>query len=336
MPPGVLYALSAYALYSCCDAIIKGLGSGLSVYELAFFTTLFSLVPVIVTTPKGENWLQLFRLKHPWLLNLRGLSGMLGNLCIIYAFVTIPLAEAYSLAFLAPVFIVFISVWLLAEKVSIPRWLLLAASFLGVLIVVRPGFRELHLGHVAAIAAAICGAITTSVLRRIAKDEMRISLIGVASLYILVVNGALIVATGGFHWPDLRQLLLLLSVGALGGTGNMLFIAATRTAPASLVAPIQYSQIFWAITFGAVFYAEFPDGIAYFGLAAIVVAGIFNVMSEETRIRFFSRLSPGGAGPSTMRESTRPLRAIDAEAAVLEAPIAGASEAAASASASER
>ena len=329
MPPGVLLALSAYALYSCCDAIIKGLGSGLSVYELAFFTTLFSLIPVILTTPKGENWLYFWKMKHPLLLNLRGVSGTVGNLCIIYAFVTIPLAEAYSLAFLAPIFIVFLSVWLLAEKVNLPRWLFLAASFVGVLIVVRPGFRDIHLGHLAAIAAAICGAVTTSTLRKIAKDEMRISLIGVASVYILVVNGALILLNGGFHWPDLRQLALLLTIGGLGGTGNMLFIAATRTAPASFIAPIQYSQIFWAITFGAVFYKEFPDGIAYFGLAAIVVAGIFNVLDDQTRIRFFSRLSPGGVGPSLIRESTRPLRA-DEEAAVLEAPIAGAAEAATS------
>jgi drug/metabolite transporter (DMT)-like permease len=327
MPPGVLFALSAYALYSCCDAIIKGLGSGLSVYELAFFTTLFSLIPVVLTTPKGENWLHVFKMKHPLLLNLRGLSGTIGNLCIIYAFVTIPLAEAYSLAFLAPIFIVFISVWLLAEKVSLPRWLFLAASFVGVLIVVRPGFREVHLGHLAAMVAAICGAVTTSTLRRIAKDEMRISLIGVASAYILVINGALILINGGFHWPDLRQLALLLTVGGLGGTGNMLFIAATRTAPASFIAPIQYSQIFWATTFGAVFYKEFPDGIAYFGLAAIVVAGIFNVLDDRTRIRFLPHLSQGGEGPSVLRESTRPLRAIDEEGAVLEAPIAGAAEA---------
>jgi hypothetical protein len=121
---------------------------------------------------------------------------------------------------------------------------------------------------------------------------------------------------------------MLLSIGALGGTSNLIFIAATRTAPASMVAPVQYSQIFWALTFGAVFYHEYPNGLAYFGLAAIVVAGIFNVLSDETRIRFFSRLSPGGAGPSLIRESTRPLRAVDDEAAVLEAPIAGAAEAA--------
>ena len=51
MPSGVLFAFFAYALYSCCDAIIKGLGEGLSVYEIAFFTTLFSLIPAMLTTP---------------------------------------------------------------------------------------------------------------------------------------------------------------------------------------------------------------------------------------------------------------------------------------------
>jgi drug/metabolite transporter (DMT)-like permease len=329
MPAGVLFALSAYALYSCCDAIIKGLGSGLSVYELAFFTTLFSLVPAMIMTPKGESWLYFWKPRNALLLNLRGISGTIGNLCIIYAFVSIPLAEAYSLAFLAPIFIVFIGVQMLGEKVSLQRWILLGASFIGVLIVVRPGFRELNLGHLAAVAAAVCGAMTTSVLRKIAKEETRTSLIGVASLYILVVNGAMILITGGFHWPNWRELALLLTIGALGGTGNLLFIAATRSAPASLIAPFQYSQIFWAILFGAVFYAEFPAAVAYIGLVIIVVAGILNLLADGTKIRFFSRLSPAGAGPSLARESTRPPRAgVDEEAAVLEAPIAGAAEAA--------
>ena len=322
MPSGVLFALFAYALYSCGDAIIKGLGGGLSVYEIAFFTTLFALVPAFITTPKGENWLFFWRARHPLLLNLRGLSGMVGNLCIIYAFVTIPLAEAYSLAFLAPIFIVFISVWFLAEKVSLPRWMFLATSFIGVLIVVRPGFREIHLGHLAAVLSAICGAVTTSTLRRIARDETRISLIGIASLYILVVNGAAILMTGGFHWPSLSQLMFLLSVGATGGLGSLLFIAATRRAPASMVAPVQYSQLFWALLYGAIFYAEHPDGIAFFGLAAIIVAGVFNVLDDDTRIRIFSRLSPGGAGPATMEESET--AALNATLA----PLPGAAEAA--------
>jgi drug/metabolite transporter (DMT)-like permease len=322
MPPGVLFALGAYALYSCCDAITKGLGSGLSVYEIAFFATLFSLAPAIAAKAKGDDWLRLWRIKNPGLLHLRGVSGVIGNLCIIYAFTSIPLAEVYSIAFLAPIFIVIISVQVLGEKVSLPRWMLLAACFAGVLIVVRPGFRELSLGHLAAVVAAFCGAITTTILRRIANEEARSSLIGIASIYILVVNGVLMLATGNYGWLTWQELVGLLTIGGLGGTANLLFIAATRSAPASIIAPFQYSQIFWAIIFGAVFYKEFPVPIAYVGLLVVVVAGIVNVLSDETRIRIFSRLSPGGAGPSLIRESES--AATDA---TLESSIAGATEA---------
>jgi len=305
MPPGVLFAFSAYALYSCCDAIIKGLGSGLSVYEIAFFTTLFSLIPVFFTTPKGESWLYFWKLNNPGLVHLRALSGVIGNLCIIYAFVTIPLAEAYSIAFLAPIVIVLISVMLLKEQVRLQRWLILGASFLGVLIVVRPGFRDLHPGHVTALIAAVCSAVTTTVLRRVANQETRTSLIGVASAYILVLNAVLMAVTGAVHWPTWQEAALLLVIGGLGGTGNLLFIAATRRVLASQIAPVQYSQILWAILFGAVFYYEYPDAAAYIGLAIIVVAGILNVVSGEARYRIFSRNAPAGAGPSTIREVER-------------------------------
>lgn len=322
MPPGVLFAFSAYALYSCCDAIIKGLGGGLSVYEIAFFTTLFSLVPVFLTT-RGENWLHFWKLKNPGLVHMRGLSGLIGNACIIYAFVTIPLAEAYSIAFLAPIFIVLISVVFLKETVGLQRWLILAASFVGVLIVVRPGFRELHLGHIAAVVAAVAGAVTTTVLRRVAKEETRVSLIGMASLYILVVNGVLMLVTGQVKMLTWTELAWLLVIGALGGTGNMLFIAATRAVQASQIAPLQYSQIFWAILFGALFYYEYPDAVGVAGLLVIVVAGVLNVLSGDAKLRIFSRNAPAGAGPSTLREVER----AQAPDTPLEDPIAGASEA---------
>ncbi len=331
MPPGVLFAFSAYALYSCCDAIIKGLGSGLSVYEIAFFTTLFSLIPAFFTTPrgKGENWLEFWKLTNPWLVHLRGLSGLIGNISIIYAFVSIELAEAYSLAFLAPVFIVIISVVILKESVSLQRWLLLAASFAGVLLVVRPGFRELDLGHLLAIVAAVAGAITTTVLRRVAAQEKRVSLIGVATLYILIFNGAVMLATGSYRWLHWQELALLLTIGGLGGTANLLFIAATRSTPASQIAPLQYSQILWALLFGAVFYAEYPVPIAYVGLAIIIAAGILNVITGDASLRIFSRNAPAGTGPSTLRETER-AAAMRLPDTPLEDPIAGAPEASAS------
>jgi drug/metabolite transporter (DMT)-like permease len=298
MPLGVLLSLVAYGLYSCCDAIIKGFGAGdMTVHEIAFFASLFSLIPAIFTKPKGERWRSMFKLKHPWLVHIRGITGLLGNLCIIYAFVTIPLAEAYSLAFLAPIFVVLMSIVFLHERVSARRIVLLTASFVGVLLVVRPGFRELELGHLGALAAAFFGAVTTAVLRHVAPVEQRISLITIALGYIMVVNGVWMIPT--FQMPTTEEFLLLLVIGAMGGTGNIVFIAATRRAQASQIAPAQYSQIFWAIALGAIFFNEMPDAIGYAGLAIVVATGILNVISEDTKIRIFSRPVQTGAGPAT-------------------------------------
>jgi drug/metabolite transporter (DMT)-like permease len=304
MPPGVLFALFAYGLYSCCDAIIKGFGSSLSIHELAFWTALFSFIPAIFMRPKNERWIDFWRMRHPWLVNVRSAAGVIGNMCVIFAFTSIPLAETYSINFLAPIFVVVLSVFFLKETVGWQRWFFLAMSFVGVLLVVRPGFRELQMGHLMSLCAAFFGSISTTVLRRVAPYEKRVSLIAVPLGYIVIVNAILMIPV--FRMPTPQEFALLLAIGGLGGVGNVLFIRATQTANASEIAPLQYSQIAWALIFGAVFFQEYPDLIAYCGLAIVVVFGIFNVLSHETRIRIFSRLSV--FGPATVAaEAARPL-----------------------------
>ena len=304
MPSGVAFSLVAYLLYSCCDAIIKGFGSSLTVFEIAFWTALFSFLPAIFTKPKGEHWRQFHHMRHPWLVNLRSLAGVIGNLCIIFAFTHIPLAEAYSIAFLAPIFVVALSRTILKEEVTWQRWLFLGASFLGVLLVVRPGFRDLQLGHLAAFGAALMGGVATTTLRKVAPVEKRVTLLGFPLGYVVLINGILMLPT--FTWPTWQEFALLLAIGGLGGTGNILFIAATRRTPVSLIAPAQYSQIAWAIIFGAIFFHEYPDTIAYCGLVVVALGGILNVMSDETRIRIFSRLSVFGPA-SAISEVSPPL-----------------------------
>jgi drug/metabolite transporter (DMT)-like permease len=304
MPVGVAFSLVAYFLYSCCDAIIKGFGSGLTVFEIAFWTALFSFVPAIFTKPKDENWLRFWDMKHPFLVNLRSITGLVGNFCIIFAFTHIPLAEVYSIAFLAPIFVVALSIVFLHEEVRWQRWLFLAASFCGVLLVVRPGFRDLQLGHLAALCAALMGGITTTTLRKVAPVETRVSLLGIPLGYIVIINGFLMLPT--FQWPSLQEFVMLITIGAIGGTSNIIFIAATRRAPVSQIAPAQYSQIAWAVIFGAIFFTEYPDLITYLGLAVVATGGIMNVMSDETRIRIFSRLSVFGPA-SAISEVSPPL-----------------------------
>jgi drug/metabolite transporter (DMT)-like permease len=306
MPSGVLFAFFAYALYACCDAIIKGFGGSVTVHEIAFWTALFSFLPAIFTRPKNERWVDFWRMRHPWLVHLRSATGVIGNMCVIFAYTTIPLTESYAINFLGPIFIVILSVAFLKETVSLRRWMFLAMSFVGVLLVVRPGFRELELGHLGSLSAAFFGSISTTIIRRVAPHEKRVSLIGLPLAYILVVNGIMMIPD--FSLPSWQEFAVFIIIGGLGGTGNVLFINAMRNAKASEIAPMQYSQIAWALIFGALFFHEYPDLIAYCGLAIVVVFGIMNVMSGGTRIRIFSRFS--SFGPATVAaEVERPLEA---------------------------
>lgn len=292
MPTGVLFALAAYAVYSTADALIKSFNVSLSVYEIGFFTTIFSLIPMLLAKQRDERWRDVFQMQHPWLVQLRSLTGVLATALVIYAFTHIPLAEVYSIAFLNPVFLVIMSVLWMKEIVTWQRWILVGVSFAGVLLVVRPGFQELHLGHLAALVCAMFGATSTALLRTVVRKEKRTSLVATAVAYALVFNGVLMLP--GFTMPNLTQMAALASIGTLGGTGALLFFAATRRANISEIASLQYSQILWAIIYGAVFYREFPDAIAFGGLTIVVVAGVLNILADQSSQKFLSRFRIGG------------------------------------------
>jgi drug/metabolite transporter (DMT)-like permease len=289
MPLGVVFALLSYSLYSCGDAITKSFTGQLSVFEIGFFANLFALVPPALAKPKGEHWRHAFRLTHPRLLNLRGVFSVTSSICITYAFVTIPLAEAYSIAFLTPLFITLLSVFVLKEKVPLRRWVFVALSFIGVMIVVRPGFRELHPGHFAAVLSAVASAASTTILRIVAGKESKLSIIAMNGAYQLAGNG--IFLAFGFTLIGWDQLLRLMGIGFFGGIAQLVVIAALRLAPASHVAPTQYVQILWAVTFGSLFYREFPDAIGLVGLVVVVLSGVANATADGARARVAGRWS---------------------------------------------
>lgn len=301
MSYGVFLALLAYGLFSCADALIKSTGGALSVFEVGFFTSLFGVVPAIATKQRGERWRDALKFQNLLLLNLRGLSGVVGSACVIYAFTHVPLADVYSLAFLAPILVVLLSALFLGEAVPRRRWPLLLLSFVGVLIVVRPGFRELQLGHLAALGCAFFTASNTILLRSLAPRERRLSIFAVVTTYSVTINGVGMLIWG-FELPSWRDFGVLVAIGFLGGVGHLTFINATKTAPANHVAPAQYSQMLWAITLGAIFYGELVDAPTFFGIAIVGTAGLLNVLSDE-RIGLLLSLRP-------MRRSARRTGAI--------------------------
>lgn len=287
MPVGVLFAFLAYASFSVADALIKATGPAMSVFEIAFFTTSLSIIPIMLT--KGsERWRDVYRLRHPWLVHLRCATAIASTACVMYAFTHIRFADVYTIGFLTPIVVTLLGVLILREHVALHRWLLLIISFLGVMLVIRPGVRELELGHLAILGSVFLGGTTTIILRHIAPRERRISLVGLQVLYSAIINGTLMIPF--FVLPSPEQLAAFLGIGLLGGTGGLLLIAAARRSPANLLAPVQYSQLIWAIVFGALFFGEYPDYVAVIGLIIVLAAGLANVLTEKLKIVWKPRL----------------------------------------------
>ena len=307
-----LLALLAFAIYSTHDVVVKHLGASFSPFQIVFFSSLFSfplITLMLVRDPTHGN----LRPVHPWWVALRSLCVVVSPTAAFYAFSVLPLAQVYALLFSTPLLVTVLAVPILGEKVGIWRILAVIFGLCGVLIVVRPGATELNFGHLAALMAAGAAALQSVIVRKIGQDERRVVLM----LYPLLISVAVMSVAMAFVYqpvaaPDLAGFAI---VAVFGFIATLLMVSAYTIGEAALVAPMQYSQIIWAVFFGMLLFDESPDAPTLIGAAVIVASGLFIIAreaiggtSEQTPVlRTRSRgLSPGSFRVSqALRRPTR-------------------------------
>jgi len=272
-------AFLAYALFSMADASVKAVGPGLTAFESSFILTVASIVVVPFLKAPGETWRGMLRTQRPALTQFRSFASTFAGIFSVIALTRIPIAEAYSLVFLAPVIALVLSVFVLSEQVGWRRWSSVAAGIVGVLIVTRPGFRELNVGHLAALGASLCVAASVICLRLLGQSERPSTIYAWLTIQSLVINFVLMLVYG-WVMPTPAQWALLAVCGVAAGAGQIGLMAATRRAPANQVAPMQYSQLGWAIVYGALFFAEWPDVFTLLGLVFVVASGLFLIQRK--------------------------------------------------------
>jgi S-adenosylmethionine uptake transporter len=294
-----LLALLAFAIYSTHDVVVKHLGATFSPFQIVFFSALFSfplITLMLVRDPTHGN----LRPVHPWWVTLRSLCVVICPTAAFYAFSVLPLAQVYALLFSTPLLVTVLAIPVLGEKVGVWRMLAVLVGLGGVMIVVRPGATELNLGHLAALVAAATAALQSVIVRKIGQDERRVVLM----LYPLLISVAAMSVAMGFVYvpvtlPDLAGFAV---VAVFGFIATLLMVSAYTLGEAALVAPMQYSQIIWAVFFGVLLFDETPDMPTLLGAAIIVASGLFIIAreaiggtSEQTPVlRTRSRgLSPG-------------------------------------------
>jgi drug/metabolite transporter (DMT)-like permease len=280
---GILLALLAYATYSWSDAAIKALGGDMSIFEIGFFQTAIAGGFILLARPGGEPWRDFWRMRHPWAVQARALIGLVASVLSVFAFTTIPLAEVYAIVFLSPLFVTILSMVLLKERVGPWRWFAIMAGFAGVLLVVRPGFRTLELGHAAAVAMAMLSASSIILMRSLSARERHTTILGFLILYGVAFNGVALLFTGA-TMPTAMEWMILLLAGAFAASGHILLLRATRFAEANQLAPIHYSQIIWAVVIGALLFDENPDFWSLCGLAVIAGSGLLTILRERIRL----------------------------------------------------
>lgn len=278
-----------------CFSIMSGLfklsaSDGVVAPEMLFYRAVFGLPVVLawVIWSQGGvvSGLKTLTTRRPLAHLGRCVLGVCGILCIFQTLTLLPLADATTLSFTAPIFATLLSWLLLKETVGPHRWAAVVVGFIGVAVVMRPGAGG-HalppLGLAFGLVAALLTAGVTITLRQLRGTEHVAAIVFWFFVASLVVGGGLMVFVGSVHTP--LAFALLAGGGLAGGAAQLLMTASLQKAPVSVVAPFDYLQIVGAVAFGWGLMSAPPTLSTLVGAALIAGGGLYTAWREHVRRR---------------------------------------------------
>lgn len=281
---GALFILAAGVLFSTMGALAKLAGARLHAFEVAFGRAFFGLIilaPFIWRAGIGT-----FKSAHPVRLITRGIIGSTGMLLGFYAITNLTLAEATALSFTKPLFMVVLAALILHETVRARRWSATAIGFLGVLVMMRPGFVPIETAAIAALLGACCGATVSILIKQLMATETRGTILLYLGLAGLVVT--LPFALPFWLWPTVHELLLLAAIAGVGQLSQLCLMQGFKLGEASALAPFEYARLPIAAAYGFWLFDEAMDLWTLVGALIIVGATIY-IARREAQLGYLER-----------------------------------------------
>ena len=278
---GLLYMLAAVFAFSAMDAAAKWLTAGYSVVEVAVLSRLISpFLALAIALQQGG--LATLRTRHPgWHLFRAGANGMT-LLSFFGALIFLPLADTVAITFVSPLIMCALAVPILKEHVGPRRWIAIVVGFAGVLVITQPSGAGFGWGAVLALAAAFGDALGINITRRMSSTESSHSMLFWSSVFLLVGFGAVL----PFYWtaPSGHDWLVIAILALSGSVAQFSLAQAFRYGEVSLLAPLEYGALIWAVIFGFVFWNELPT-LTVVGGVAIIIASSAYVAHREARAK---------------------------------------------------
>lgn len=245
--------------------------------EVLFFRGFFGLLLTYFLIPKDK--LKSFyktdrKLEHFF----RCFAGIIALIAIVVALRELPLAVVVSLSYAAPLFITVLSIFLLGEKVGIFRWIAVLIGFVGVLVISEPGFNEVNYLYILPIIFCIGMAFVTITIRKLSTSEP----VWLISIFFTLTITFVSLFTIPFGWvlPNIKDFILLALIGVTGGGANLLLTQSYKLSEVSLVAPLKYLSLIFAILFGYLIWDEIPSYKNLVGAALVITASLIILRRE--------------------------------------------------------
>jgi drug/metabolite transporter (DMT)-like permease len=285
---GILLKLISALMFAVMQALVRLLGDNIPLGQVVFFRAAFAVVPVVVIYALRNELRTAAHTERPFGQIGRGLVGAAGMFCNFGALARLPLAEVTAISFASPLVVVALAALMLKERVRFYRWSAVGVGFLGVLVMLAPHLDPAQIAthtstQLIGAAFALTGAFTNAAAviqtRRLTDTETTSSIV----LYFSLVCSAAGLATLPFGWimPSGCELAVLVSIGLLGGIAHLILTESYRLAPASVVAPFDYSAIIFAFLLGYAMFGEVPTAVVVVGAVIVVAAGLFVLWRER-------------------------------------------------------
>lgn len=276
---GIGLMLLAVSTFSCLDAISKYLAALYAVPAIVWVRYLSQMLLMLaVLVPRmGMNLVRTANLR---LQLLRGAVLTTSSLLFLTALTRMPLAEAASIAFMAPLFIAVLSGPVLHERVGRGTWVALAAGFAGVILIVRPGGGLFGWASLLPLASAFMMAVYQMMTRRLAAHDPTMTTLFYPALVGSIAVPLVFPVAIGFP-AQASHFALFCALGVLGGIGHFFLIRAHWHAPASVLGPFMYGQLLTAVALGWLVFGQLPDGVAVLGMLVIALSGLAAALAHR-------------------------------------------------------
>ena len=265
--------------FSLMDAGIKVLSGRYPPLQVAALRGLSSVPLVLIWVAVSGGFRQLLRVRFG-LHVVRAVLGIIMLTAFAYGVRHIPLSEAYSIFFVAPLLITLFAVPILGERVGWQRWVAIIVGLCGVLVVLRPtGAGLVTLPGVAVLVCATGYALSAITVRILGRTDSTQSMVFWLMTMVGVGAGLLALprwkAIEGEHW------LVIAGIAVTGSLGQWAITEAFRSGEASFIAPFEYTALAWGLALDWIFWRAVPGPATFAGAALVVASGLYLVRRER-------------------------------------------------------